>query len=118
MPIIDAPVCKRLPQVDIATEIVLLTRPEQNPTGYQPFARASEFRFEPHADLQTQQVRRVNAWWLADAAWLSYSHSDDAISHAYKTATGLDAELVSTGGTEFTFATDGAFAIVAFRGTQ
>ncbi len=79
-----------------------------------PFEHASAFPF----DLGAKPISRVNAWWLAEAAWLSYSHSDAAIKSVYKSATGLDAELIAVDGTEFTVATNGAFAIVAFRGTQ
>ncbi|HEX7797296.1 MAG TPA: lipase family protein, partial [Vicinamibacterales bacterium] len=113
MPLIAAPT-KKLPDVDLKTQLVLLTHPEQNPTHYVPFEDAASFPFEAAA----KPVSRVNAWWLAEAAWLSYGHSEEAIKNVYKTAAGLDAELVSVDGTEFTIATNGAFAIVAFRGTQ
>jgi hypothetical protein len=37
---------------------------------------------------------------------------------SYRAITDLDAELLGVGGTDFTIASNGAFAIVAFRGTQ
>ena len=115
MPLIAAPPTKNIPDVDLKTQIALLTHPEQNPTDYVPFEEAGSFPFEAAA----KPVSRVNAWWLAEAAWLAYWHSEAAIKNVYKTATGLDAELISVDdGTEFTVATNGAFAIVAFRGTQ
>jgi hypothetical protein len=49
------------------------------------------------------------------AVLLAVQHRDQ---ERLQTATGLDAELISVGGTEFTIATNGALAIVAFRGTQ
>lgn len=114
MPVIEPPKKKPLPQVDVETQMTLLTHPEQNPTNYKAFADAATFAFEPHATT----VTRVNAWWLADAAWLAYSHSNDHIKSVYQQQTGLTAELVGEGGTECTIATNGAYAIVAFRGTQ
>src|SRR5215471_15674970 len=114
MALIDAPATKPLPDVELATQIVLLTHPEQNPTHYVAFEGARVFPFEPGA----KPISRVNAWWLAEAAWVSYWRSDQAIKQAYRTSTGLDAELISVEGTEFTIATNGAFAIVAFRGTE
>jgi hypothetical protein len=107
-------VTKPLPVVDLDTQIALLIHPERNPTRYQPFARARDFPFEP----LTVGVSRVNAWWLADAAWLAYGQSGADIAAVYKASTGLDAELLGVGGTDFTIASNGAFAIVAFRGTQ
>lgn len=114
MPVTDPPVTKPLPVVDLETQVALLIHPERNPTKYQPFARAQDFPFEPLAN----GVSRVNAWWLAEAAWLSYFQSGADIAAAYKANTGLDAELIGVDGTEFTVASNGAFAIVAFRGTQ
>ncbi len=114
MPEIEPPKKKPLPKVDVETQMTLLTHPEQNPTNYKAFAEAGTYAFEPHATT----VTGVNAWWLADAAWLAYSHSNDHIKTVYQQQTGLTAELVGEGGTECTIATNGAYAIVAFRGTQ
>jgi hypothetical protein len=119
MPTVEPPKKKKRPKVtDLDTQVTLLIHPEENPTHYEPFVDAKTYAFDPAPDRLT----RVNAWWLAEAAWLSYGHSNDDIKTVYKTQTGLQAELVTassgTQGTDFTIATNGTFAIVAFRGTQ
>ena len=114
MPLNGAPKKKDLPMVGVDEQITLLTHPEQNPTGYQPFVDADKFPFEPRA----VEVTRTNAWWLAEAAWLSYSHSEPDVKAVYTSRTGMSAALLSANGTECTVASNDAFAIVAFRGTQ
>jgi triacylglycerol lipase len=109
------PVRKPIP-VDPPIEVQrkLLLEPESNPTGYVPFESAREFPFEPEAASHS----RVNAWWLADASWLAYSHDPAAIAQVYRDRTGLECELVEARGAECTVAFGDRFAIVAFRGTQ
>jgi triacylglycerol lipase len=111
---LDKPKKKAIPVVDPATQLTLLTRPEENPTGYEPFEDADSFPFEPASTAPS----RVNVWWLADASWLAYMHSDADVRAAYSKHTGLHAELLGEKGTDFTIASNGAFTIVAFRGTQ
>jgi triacylglycerol lipase len=60
----------------------------------------------------------VNAWWLADAAWVSYLHLESDIRKAYEANTDLHADLISVDDTDCTLAHNDRFAIVAFRGTQ
>lgn len=102
------------PAPDLHTQVVLLTRPEQNPSHYQPFESAGSFPFEPAAAGWS----RVNAWWLAEASWLSYWHDADAVTAVYRDRVGLSCECLDAGGTQCTVASSPQFAIVAFRGTQ
>jgi hypothetical protein len=76
----DAPATKPLPDVDLATQIVLLPHPEQNPTSYAPFEGAGTFPFDPGA-TSISRVKR-GGWWKR--AWLSYWQSNTAIKNAYK----------------------------------
>ena len=114
MPISGAPKKKKLPNVDIDTQIALLLHPGQNPTGYEPFIDADRFPFEPNA----ASLSCVNAWWLVEASWLSYSSSEAFIQSMYRTRAGMDAVLLTASGTDVTVAWSREFAIVAFRGTQ
>jgi triacylglycerol lipase len=110
------PVKKALP-VDppLALQQQLLFHPETNPTGYVPFEDARTYAFVPKAI----SLSRVNAWWLADAAWLAYWHDEHAARQVFADNAGLsNCELVASGGTECYVAWSDAFAIVAFRGTQ
>jgi pimeloyl-ACP methyl ester carboxylesterase len=59
---------------------------------------------------------RVNAWWLADAALLSYWKPTDATRIFGRS--GLHAEYLETNGTDCYVAWNDASVIVAFRGTQ
>jgi triacylglycerol lipase len=109
------PLRKPLPaHLSIEQQRQLLLAPESNPTGYVPFENASEFPFEPGAITHS----RVNAWWLAEASWLSYWHDTDAVARVYRERTGLDCTPVAVKGAECTVASGERFAIVAFRGTQ
>ena len=109
------PVRKPIP-VDLPIEVqrTLLLEPESNPTGYVAFENAREVPFEPGAPAHS----RVNAWWLAEASWLAYSHDPAAIAQVYRDRTGLQCELIEVKGAECTVAFGDRFAIVAFRGTQ
>ena len=92
----------------------LLLQPETNPTAHVPLEDAATFAFEPGASTQS----RVNAWWLAEASWLAYSHDKDAVAHVFRERAGMSCEFVGVKGAEAYLASSSRFAIVAFRGTQ
>jgi hypothetical protein len=93
----------------------LLLHPESNPTQYLAFEDAATYRFAPHATTWS----RVNAWWLADAAWIAYHHDASAVRDVFRSRAQMDScELFANGGTECYLATCASFAIVTFRGTQ
>ena len=100
----------------LATWIDLVTHPERNVSGYLPFedARDDRYRFRPAADGWS----RINAWWLAEASFLSYWHDDAEATDIYSRQTGLAYVPLSEGATQCSLAVDPNFAIVAFRGTQ
>jgi pimeloyl-ACP methyl ester carboxylesterase len=101
------------PSLDVQRK--LLFEPESNPTGYVPFEHAAAHPFEPSPGGHS----RVNAWWLAEAAWLAYSHDDDAVRTVLKERAGLTAFApLDAGATHGFVASCDTFAIVAFRGTQ
>jgi len=97
----------------LATQVTLLIHPEQNPTDYVPFEHADTHPFQP----AVTGMSRVNAWWLADASWLAYLHSEAEVRRHAQGA-GLDGRLVEVKETQFCMVSDQEFAIVAFRGTQ
>ena len=68
-------------------------RPEQD-TSYVHFENAAAHPFQP----DPVSFPRVNVWWLAEAALLSYWDPDAAIARF--NAAGLEAEFVKAGGTE------------------
>jgi triacylglycerol lipase len=95
----------------------LLLHPEENATGYTPFKNAldKENAFKPTA----KEWSRVNAWWLADASWLAYSHDTDFVAKVFADNAGMPACAPLRGkGTQGYIAHNGTFAIVTFRGTQ
>jgi len=109
------PNLKQLPPApDLHTQVMLLTRPEQNVSGYEPFVDAAQFPFEP----SPSEWSRVNAWWLAEASWLSYFHDDDTVKAIYRRRVQLECDCLNRAGTQCTIASSPGFAIVAFRGTQ
>jgi hypothetical protein len=59
---------------------------------------------------------RVNAWWLAESALLTYWSEADA-SAAFSRA-GLQSKFLKSGSTDCYIAWEDAFVIVAFRGTE
>jgi hypothetical protein len=59
----------------------------------------------------------VNAWWLAESALLSYWDAG-AAHERFLDRAGLASELIDDGGTQCYVASNQAFTIVAFRGTQ
>jgi triacylglycerol lipase len=96
-------------------QIDLVAHPETNPTGYAPFAHAADYPFRPEATLWS----RVNAWWLAESAWLAYWRDEAAVQAVHdRQRTGLTSHLVEGNSTSCYVASCGAFAIVAFRGTR
>lgn len=59
----------------------------------------------------------VNAWWLADAALLSYWDAGVAATR-FREQAGLESEFFTNGGTQAYVAWNDSAVIVAFRGTQ
>jgi triacylglycerol lipase len=93
----------------------LLFRPESNPTNYVAFEDAATHRFVPYATTWS----RINAWWLADSAWLAYNHDANAVCGVFQSRAHMEScELFAAGGTECYLASCASFAIVTFRGTQ
>jgi len=110
------PTKKELPN-DLSFEFQrdLLIRPERNPTNYVAFEDAAIHKFAPGATTWS----RVNAWWLADSAWIAYDHDANAVRDAFLTRAEMDScERFAGGGTDCYLATCARFAIVTFRGTQ
>src|SRR5262249_10320659 len=87
-------------------EATLTGKPSQPAVTALPFdvAAAGTFSF-------------VNAWWLADAALLSYWDRDEA-KKRFRAGAGLSAELIDNEGTQCYVAGNERFTIVSFRGTQ
>jgi triacylglycerol lipase len=73
-------------------------------------AAANPFQPDPAA------FPRVNAWWLADCALLSYWAEEQA--RPIFQAAGLQSRFISEGSTDCYIAWSNQFVIVAFRGTQ
>jgi hypothetical protein len=86
-------------------------RPEQD-TSYVHFENAAGHPFQP----DPVSFPRVNVWWLADAALLSYW--DPASAVPLFNAAGLDAEFVQAGGTDCYVVWQSNWVLVAFRGTE
>jgi len=89
----------------------LVFHPEHD-AAYQHFENAAANPFQPNA----AEVSRVNAWWLAESALLTYWGPADAIP-LYRSA-GFDCTFLSAGGTDCYVASQKDFLVVAFRGTQ
>jgi triacylglycerol lipase len=68
-------------------------------------------------DAAAQEFSPVNAWWLADAALLSYWNPDIATDR-FREQAGLDSEFLMAGGTQAYVTWNSTAVIVAFRGTQ
>jgi triacylglycerol lipase len=94
----------------------LLTRPEKNVSQYVNFedAKDPKYRFKPGAT----KFSRTNAWWLAEAAFLSYWHDEAEAKDIYDRRTGFTCFPLSEGGTQCHLVVAADFAIIAFRGTQ
>jgi len=93
---------------DIALQRKLLTQPETNPTGHVPLEDARTFPFEPRPD----EPSRVNAWWLAEASWLAYTHGEKDVARVFSEQTGMDCRPVSNGDTESYLAHNAEFAVL------
>jgi len=103
----------RNPSFELQQE--LLTRPERNPTHYVAFEDAATHRFVPNATTWS----RVNAWWLADAAWIAYNPDANGVRDVFRSRAQMDTcEAFAGSGTECYLAQCPSFAIVTFRGTQ
>ena len=79
---------------------------------YVHFENAAANPFDPDPN----SFPRVNAWWLAEAALLTYWNPADAIPLFQ--AAGFQCQFITAQGTDCYVATHDRFAIVAFRGTQ
>jgi triacylglycerol lipase len=90
----------------------LVVNPESD-TDYRHFEGALDSPFDTTPTL----FSRVNAWWLADSALLSYWNSDRA-SDIFRNQAGLESAPVQNNGTQGYVAWNQAFALVAFRGTE
>ena len=87
---------------------------------FHPEADASYRHFDGHEavpfDPDAATVTRAHAWWLAEAALLSYWDPDQARPRF--AAAGLDAEIVEGGDTQAYVASRPGAVMVTFRGTE
>src|SRR5262245_44777877 len=91
--------------------IVFVFHPEKDST-YVHFEHAAEHPFIADA----ASVVRRNAWWMGDAALLSYWPSDAAIERLR--IAGMHAEVLDADGVQAYLSWTESFVIVAFRGTE
>ena len=89
----------------------LVFHPEQD-TSYVHFENAAANPFKPNPS----SFERVNAWWLADCALLTYW--DQAKAAPIFSTAGLQSKFVKVGSTDCYIAWQQDFVIVAFRGTE
>ena len=112
--VIALPQKKTIPwSVPLEVQQKLLTQPEKNPTNHVALEFAGDYPFNvaaPHS--------RVNAWWLAEASWLAYSHDAEDVARVFRDRAGMQCELVAVKGAEAYFISGPQFAILTFRGTQ
>ena len=101
----------RLPKPRAKPSWRLLLHPEAD-HDYVHFQFADRHPF----DAGRSGVTRRTAWWLGDAALLTYWAPDTALARFE--ATGLHARFLEQGATQCYVAHTRDFAIVAFRGTQ
>jgi hypothetical protein len=85
--------------------------PEQD-TDYRHFADHHTVPF----DAAATRVTRAHAWWLADAALLTYWDPGEAIPRF--AAAGLTAEIIEDGETQLYLAFSAHAVLVVFRGTE
>jgi triacylglycerol lipase len=87
---------------------------------FRPESDAAYRHFEGHEsvpfDAGASQVTRAHAWWLADAALLTYWDPGEAVARF--AAAGLTAELIEGGETQLYVAFSADAVLVVFRGTQ
>jgi triacylglycerol lipase len=89
----------------------LVFHPERDSSyGYFENAAAHLFQSNPVG------FARVNVWWLADSALLTYW--DEANAKAIFNTAGLQSKFVKVGSTDGYIAWQNDFVIVAFRGTE
>src|SRR5206468_4969353 len=80
--------------------------------AYKHYENASGNPFQPNPI----DFPRVNVWWLAEAALLTYWNPTDAIP--IFEAAGFQCEFITADGTDCYVAVQRSFVVVAFRGTQ
>lgn len=90
----------------------LVLHPERD-NGYIHFENAAAHAFQPNPGAG---VPRVNVWWLADSALLTYW--DEATAEAIFTSAGLQSKFLKVDSTDCYIAWQRDFVIVAFRGTE
>ena len=90
----------------------LVLHPEDDPS-YRHFEDALSVPF----DATPSAFSRINAWWLADAALLSYWRPEIA-RRIYSDQASLESVPIQRLDTQAYVAWNHAFALVAFRGTQ
>ena len=90
----------------------LVLSPESDP-DYVHFEDAREAPF----DSMAKTFSRVNAWWMADSALLSY-WGREAAEQRFRDRAGLQSAFVERRGTQAYVAWNDRFACVAFRGTE
>lgn len=89
----------------------LVLHPERD-NAYIHFENAAVHPFQPNPVGLT----RVNVWWLADSAALTYW--DEPNAKAIFNSAGLQSKFVKVGSTDCYIAWQHDFVIVAFRGTE
>jgi triacylglycerol lipase len=94
-----------------APDITLVFHPARD-TSYVHFLEAESHAF----DAAATRLGRRNAWWLAEAALLSYWAPDEV--RARYARVGFDAEPLFDGTTNGYLAWNAQAAIVSFRGTE
>src|SRR4051812_1024027 len=92
-------------------EITLVFHPQRD-ASYVHFADGQSHPF----DAKATQLSRRNAWWLAEAALLSYWAPDEALAR-YRRA-GFEAAPVFDGTTQTYVAWNEDAVLVTFRGTE
>ena len=94
-----------------APDVRYVLQPQQD-DKYVHFENAPAVPF----DAAAPRMHRRNAWWLADAALLTYWGAADAVARF--AAAGFDAQFLDVSGVQCYVAANADAAIVAFRGTQ
>jgi triacylglycerol lipase len=102
----------RVPKPPPQYSSALVLHPEQD-GEYRHFEDAAH---HPFGADPAGGVPRVNVWWLAEAALLSYWGPNEAVPIFH--AAGLTAEFLSEGGSDCYVAWHDDWLVVAFRGTQ
>lgn len=96
-------------------------RPTPDPQFvFHPDSDTDYLHFDGHEDApfdpQATSMTRANAWWLADAALLSYWDPPEAIARFNRA--GLTAEFIGQADTQAYVASNAQVVLVSFRGTQ